>query len=130
LKKVIIIIVVVVIAGLAGFALLDARGVARTCAQASQVDAEGKVFQYVDRDGQTQTWQFGETSKIIGLTQGEMIGLSFQQGRFSGMLYEEEFYLLGANQQGRVYEFYLRPVGGQSLTMEPVNKPLPVGCPP
>jgi hypothetical protein len=131
MKKWIIIAVLVLVAGYAIFANFDARGVERTCLEATLADESGKRFTYLDPDGASVTYEMSSENKIIGLTAGEKIGFSFQRGRFSGALYEEEFYLLSEQQRGRVFEFGIMRTGrGSGTRAAPTQTALPLGCPP
>jgi hypothetical protein len=128
-KKWIIVGVVVLIGGYAVVANIDARGVARTCVEATPTDGSGTLFRYA-LDGKTATYQMPGSDKIIGLKEGEPVGLSFVKGRLSGIQYEERFYLLSKAQSERVYEFGIQRSGaGQQATATPVKHRLPVGCP-
>jgi hypothetical protein len=130
MKKWIIIGMLVLAAGYAAFAIFDASGVERTCTEAVALDDSGKRFSYSEADGTTATYEMPAQSKIIGLAPKEKIGFSFQRGRFSGMLYEEKFYLLSNEQRDRVYEFDIQRTGrGSGTRTAPLQTRLPTACP-
>ena len=130
MKKWIIIAVLVLVAGYAIFANLDARGVDRTCLEATPIDDNGLRFTYPEPDGGSASYEMPSETKLIGLAAKEKIGFSFQRGRFSGALYEQQFYLLSSDQRDRVYEFSIQRSGrGSGTRAAPLQTQLPLGCP-